>query len=404
MWRLSHQSKDPFYRQDAHYTLTSQRRSLRPLSQLLVLCLLSLTFVACASRSSPPSSETVKPKVEGGSELAQVTLKQTNDQGQLLWKLQAEKVTYGEDLSVAHVQGLDGQLYEQGQPVFKITADRGEVKQFGQMISLKGQIVATELQSDLVFKGPRLEWQADLGLLQATSGWRVTHPQLQLWAQRLQASSRTQRIRARGKVTAETRPAKFRLKTDQLMWQVDQQFLQAGAGKADSTTPRVEIEQLRDTGKGNQALAGNARMNLKRQIVTLQNPAQIKLSTPPIELTSRQVVWDLERQLISSEQLLEVRHRQQGVKVIANRGQFDQQRQTVQFNGQVEATGLRDRSRLKTEQLVWQLLTQRINARGKVRYTQSSPALTLQGPKAVGKIQEQMIQISGGNVVTEIIP
>lgn len=370
----------------------------------LVFLLLSLAFGACAGRPPSPTSETVKQKVEGGSELARVTLKQTNEQGQLLWKLQAAKVAYGEDLSIARVQSLDGQLYEEGQPVFKVTADRGEVKQSGQTVSLQGKIVATDLQSNLVFKGPRLEWQADLGLLQATSGWRVTHPQLQLWAQWLQASSRNKRVRARGKVIAETRPAKFRLKTDQLMWQVDQQFLQAGAGKANSTTPRVEIEQLRGVGKGGKALAGSARMNLKRQIVTLQNPAQIKLATPAVELTSRQVVWDLRRQLISSEQLLEVHHRQQGVKVIANRGQFDQQHQMIQFNGQVEATGLESQSRLRTEQLVWQLLNQKISAQGNVRYTQSSPALILQGPKAVGKIREKMIQVSGGDVVTEIIP
>ncbi len=370
----------------------------------MAFTLVSLSLVSCAGRKSSPNSKTSRQEVEGGSKLAQVTLKQTDDQGKLLWKLQANKVNYGEDLSVARVQGLEGQLYEQGQPAFKITADQGEVKQSGQTISLKGQIVATALQDNLVFKGPRLEWQADLGLLQAKSGIRITHPQLQLWTQQLQASSKTQRILARGKVVAETRPAKFRLKTNQLVWQVKQQFLQAGKGKADSTTPTVEIEQLRKSGNGSRALAGSARFNLKRQIVTLQNPAQVTLSTPPIELTSKQVVWDLRRQLVSSEQLLKVHHRQQGVKIIANQGQFDQQQQVIRFNGQVEATGLQDQSRLNTAQLIWQLTNQRIEAQGQVRYIQNSPALSLQGPKAVGKIQEQMIQISGGNVVTEIIP
>jgi LPS export ABC transporter protein LptC len=393
--------EDSLRLQELFYGLIGLSQKLRPSGKLFLLSFLSLTLASCANRSP---SETVKPKIEGGSKLAQVTLKQTNDQGQLLWKLQAEKVSYGEDLSIARVQGLDGQLYEQGKPVFKITADQGEVKQSGQTVSLKGQIVATELQSNLVFKGPRLDWQSNLGLLQAKSGLRVTHPQLQLWTQWLQASSRTKRIQAKGKVVAETRPGTFRLKTDQLVWQVDRQFLQAGMSETNSTTPKVEIEQLRDSGKGSRALAGSARLNLKHQIVTLQNPAQVQLSTPPVELTSKQVIWDLKRQLVSSEQLLEVRHRQQGIKIIADRGQFDQQRQVIQFNGQVEATGLRDQSRLNTEQLMWQLLTQRIDARGKVRYIQSSPAFILQGPKAVGKIQEEMIQISGGNVVTEIIP
>lgn len=367
----------------------------------IVFLLLLLGLSSC-SRRSPSNLET--PEVEGGSKFSNVTLKQTNDEGQLLWKLVAKKVTYGEDLSIAQVEGLNGQFYERGKPAFRITADRGEVKQSGKVVSLKGQIIATDLRTQLVFKGPQVQWQPELGLLQARSGLNVIHPQLQLWAQRLQASSRTQRVRVQGQVVLETRPARFRLKTDQLIWQLDQQFLTAGAAKTASTTPRVEIEQLQGAGKGGKATAGSARLNLKGQIFTLQNPAQIKLTTPPIELTSQQVVWDIKRQIVSTKELLEVRHRQQGVKVLANRGAFDQGRQIIQFNGQVQATGLRGQSRLNTEQLIWQLVTQRIDAQGDVRYVQSDPNFRLQGPRAVGKIQEQTIQISGGNVVTEIVP
>ncbi len=364
--------------------------------------LLSSTLVACGN--STPANKPPKQKVEGKSTLANVTLKQANEQGQLLWKLKAQEVTYSEDASIALVEGLEGQLYEQGKPAFKISADRGEVKQSGQTVSLKGQIIATELQNKIVFKGSRLEWQSELGLLQSKSGLRVTHPQIQLWAQSLQASSRTQKVRAQGKVVIETRPPKFRLKTDQVVWQVDQKFLKAGTDETASTLPKVEIEQIRGAGKGSRALAGSARLNLSRQIFTLQNPAQIKISAPPLGVTSRQIVWDIQRQIMSSQKLLEVRHRQQGVKVVANQGAFDQGRQIVQFKGQVQATGLKNSSRLNTDELIWQLLTQRIDARGKVRYFQSSPAFKLQGPRAVGKIQEQTIQISGGNVVTEIIP
>ncbi|MGB7417062.1 MAG: LPS export ABC transporter periplasmic protein LptC [Thermosynechococcaceae cyanobacterium] len=365
--------------------------------------LLLLSLVACGRRSPSPS-EAPQTKVEGGSKFSKVTLKQTNEKGQLLWKLEAQKVTYGEDISIAQVQGLQGQLYENGQPAFEITAEKGEIKQSGQVISLKGQIVATELKNKLVFKSAQLQWQPELGLLQARSGITVTHPSLQMWAQRLQASSRTQQVRAQGKVVLETRPTQFRLKTDQLVWQIDQQFLTAGAGKTNATTPRVEIEQLQGSSKGSRAFAGSVRLNLKGQIATLQNPAQIKISSPPIELTSQQLVWDIKRQVVSSKALLEVRDQQQGIKVIANRGIFNQGRQIVQFNGQVQATGLRNGSRLNTDQLIWQLATQRIDAQGDVRYIQSDPPFRLQGPRAVGKIQAQTIQISGGNVVTEIIP
>jgi hypothetical protein len=39
-----------------------------------------------------------------------------------------------------------------------------------------------------------------------------------------------------------------------------------------------------------------------------------------------------------------------------------------------------------------------------VNYVQASPAFTLRGPRAVGKLEDQTLRISGGDVVTEILP
>jgi hypothetical protein len=39
-----------------------------------------------------------------------------------------------------------------------------------------------------------------------------------------------------------------------------------------------------------------------------------------------------------------------------------------------------------------------------VNYVQENPAFTLRGPRAVGTIEEQTLRISGGDVVTEIVP
>jgi lipopolysaccharide assembly outer membrane protein LptD (OstA) len=76
----------------------------------------------------------------------------------------------------------------------------------------------------------------------------------------------------------------------------------------------------------------------------------------------------------------------------------------VDLQGKVEVKGLRNKAQLTAEQLLWNTSTQRIEANGNVNYVQASPNLTLRGAKAVGKITDQTLRMSGGDVVTEIIP
>ena len=45
-----------------------------------------------------------------------------------------------------------------------------------------------------------------------------------------------------------------------------------------------------------------------------------------------------------------------------------------------------------------------MEANGDVVYRQVDPPASFSGQKAVGKLQEQNIEVSGGNVVTEIVP
>lgn len=377
---------------------------------LIGRCLASGLF-ALAVQACQPQAQTVDPatqtKVEGGAKLSDVTLKQANEQGQLLWKLQAKTVTYGEDLSVAQVKGLQGQLYSKGKAIYKISAAAGTVEQSGQLVILKGQTVTRDLRNRLVLKAPLLQWQGEPGILQAQAGFVLTHPQVKLQGQWLQAINLTRQVNARGKVVAETQPSRFRLTADQVQWQVDQQLITAGANDTKTATPKVTIEQLKPPKYqqgSNRAYGGSVRFNLKSQIATLQNPAQVTLQQPLVDVTSRRLVWDLQRQRVNSDQLIEVKHRQEGVSVVADRGVYDQRQQLVQFKGKVEAQARRNQSRLTANTLRWQLQKQRIDAQGNVRYRQGTPPLEVKGPKAVGKIQEQMIQISGGNVVTEILP
>jgi LPS export ABC transporter protein LptC len=121
-------------------------------------------------------------------------------------------------------------------------------------------------------------------------------------------------------------------------------------------------------------------------------------------LTSRVLTWDTRSQKLTASELVQIQDPRNQLSILANRGTLERARNLVDLQGNVEVKGLRNNARLHSEQLLWNTSTQRIEATGNVSYEQASPNLTLHGPKAVGKIADQTLRMSGGDVVTEIIP
>jgi lipopolysaccharide export system protein LptA len=82
---------------------------------------------------------------------------------------------------------------------------------------------------------------------------------------------------------------------------------------------------------------------------------------------------------------------------------MDLQKEIVYLTGDVYAVGQR-RQQLNSKTLTWYVPTQLVEAQGDVFYRQVEPPISFTGQKAVGKLQNQSIVVSGGRVVTNIIP
>ena len=343
--------------------------------------------------------------VEGGVKFSKVVLAQANAKGKLLWKFQAQGVTYGEGQQLARAKTLKGQLFEAGQLLFDLTAEQGTIRQMKQQVRLQGDIRVTDRRRSVVFRGQEALWNGETGQLSIQKGLTVTYPKGQLWGDELQASKQGREVRIKKNVTLETRAEqsgehRVRLRANQVLWRVDQQTLVAGT-QDDSTKPSVEVEQLK-TSQKTTALAGEAQANLQSGLITLLSPARIQVGT--LALTSRTLVWDTRAQKLTANELLEIADPVRQISILASRGTLEQGRNQVDLTGNVEVKGLRNQAALTSELLLWDTQTQRIEASGNVSYTQASPALTLRGPKAVGKMTDQTLRVSGGDVVTEIIP
>ncbi len=372
---------------------------------------LALYFViaqlsACSWRApTSRQSSQVKP-VEGGVAFSKVVLAQADAKGKLLWKFQAQGVSYSEGQQVANAKTLKGQLFEAGRPIFDIAAEGGTVRQTNQQVRLQGNIRVVDRQRKVLFRGKEAQWNAQSGQLLVQNGLTVSHPKLLVWGNELQATKQGREVRVTGNVIMETRATqgqegrRVRLKTNQAVWKVDDQTFQTGSAGA-TNQPSVSIEQMGASEKS-VALAGTAQANLASGLLTLLSPVQLQLGA--MTLTSRALTWDTRSQKLTASELVQIQDPHNQLSILANRGTLERARNLVDLQGNVEVKGLRNNAQLHSEQLLWNTSTQRIEANGNVNYEQTSPNLTLRGPRAVGKIADQTLRMSGGDVVTEIIP
>jgi len=369
------------------------------------IVLVALTIGACSSPGVTPVEET-SPAQSQDTPLAfrNGILQQTDAQGQMLWRIKVGQAAYQPNQKTVQVQDLEGELFQDGRPVFHIQAKQGEIHQESQRIALKGKIVAWDIQDKGVLQGHEMEWRPQDDLLILRRSLRITYPQLQIAAKEAYASSRVRQVKAQGQVVAVTHQPKLRLRAEQMTWQVAQQQIAVASNPQNSTFQGIRIERLTGQASFDQAMAGQAEVNLKAQSMTLHRNARLSLLDPPLEVASQQLIWNLERQWAISRQPIYVQHRGQKITVTAAQGKLNLAQKRVQFTGSVQTAGTRNRSLLKTDQLTWLIPTQAIEAEGNVVYQQNQPRFELRGPKAFGKFRQQAVLISGGDVVTEIVP
>jgi lipopolysaccharide export system protein LptA len=321
----------------------------------------------------------------------------------LLWQLQAKSGAYQNDQRQGQVQNLVGQLYEQGVPVFRIESPIAQVQQQGNQLLIRGKTKVIDLRSKGLLTANEFLWRPETSTLIARQTPKLTYPVVQVIAAEMQANSRLKEVLALGKVVA-TSPVGVRLRTEQLLWQIEQQ--QFIAGKPGSG---VTLEQLLGTGKGSQASGETLTFNVKTQTVQLQTDVAIRLTQPQLNISGQQFSWQIPARQISSSQPVLVRSPATAVRVSGNRGTFNLATEQVNFQGNVRAIGEKQESLLTTDQLTWQIPAQRLEAVGNVFYQQKTPRLTVRGGRAVGLIQTQQVAIvgsggGGGQVTTEIIP
>lgn len=361
--------------------------------------------------------------IEAELKLQTVTLEQPDENGNLLWRLKAQSVTYSPDNQRAELTGLEGEFFQAGETIYTVTADEGEVLQNGETLFLRGNLVAKSPEDELTLEGEKLKWQPKQDLLvmgnfederlaeeappsssQALDRAPVTgfNPQIEAAAQVATVSSKENRVNLTGEVVAKSKEAPWMtFASDQLTWLTQQELIK--------TSEPLKVEQYagKDYKTVTDRLVGNAgEVQLAENIVTVNDGVQLDSLTQPLIVRSEQAIWDLAAQTVALNQPVNLEQPERKITASASRANLDLAKEVVYLIGNVRASGEKNDARLAADRVTWQTTTQAVEAEGNVSYQQAAnPEVTMTGPRAVGNFEEGTLAVTGGEsgeVVTEI--
>lgn len=371
------------------------------LKSLMVILVVTVGLVAgCrpqANRGAEKLAEDSSAAQDLDTNLAfnNITLEEADDQGKTMWKVKAAQATYTPDQQVAKMKSPTGQLYQEGKPIYRVQANEGEIRQQEDRILLKGEVIVTDTESGAVLRSDQLEWQPKKDVLTLRGNLRGSHPKIKISANQGKLFNKQRRAELTGKVNAVTTDPKLQMQTEHVIWQIKDE-------KVIADRP-VKVQRLQNNQATDQGTANQAEVDLVKKIAYLRQNAQLTILEPPLQVSGNSLIWDVNKRTLLADQPVTVVQRQQQITITANRGRMELQPKVAYFNGNVKAVS-QNKSELTSDDLTWKVASQEVTAQGNVVYVQPDPPATLRGAKAVGKLQNRTVVVTGNRVVTEIVP
>lgn len=369
---------------------------------LLVVMVMSLRACRQGEGNLGGLSPEEEKRIRAGLTLRDVVLEQPDDNGQLLWRVSAEEVSYTPNQRTANIVRPRGELYQDGELIYRVSAESGEILDNGKRILLTGNIVATGVKNQAVLRGEEMEWQPELALMTVRNTITGTHPQLRANAQEARIYDRENRMELDGEVVANTvvedptTEPWVKLQADLLEWNWEAETV--------ASEQPLKVERLRDNRVIEVVTGATGSVNLAENRATLVDDVRVLLIETPLEIRSDRAVWAYQEERIDVESPLSLDHAEQNITLTAQQGNLDLRSQQAFLTREVVAVGRRNNSRLAADRLTWNLQAQTLLAEGNVNYRQGDPPVTVRSPRALGRIEAETILLDGGRVVTEIVP
>jgi LPS export ABC transporter protein LptC len=338
--------------------------------------------------TSPPADST-------GEDLrfTDISLEQVSPEGEKIWTLEAEKVTYENDKQLAALDKPSGLLFRSGKATYRVSGDRGTVNETASELSLEGNVVLELLTTEGKVDGEKLTWKPNEALFILEGNIKGHYGTLRFTGQRAEFQERDQQLALSEGVTADLSTDRIRLRTGALTWTMPQNLVQGSVPIVVEHYAQENPDQILDRASGD-----GIQVDLKQRQLRLSPNAVVNIGPDRLEIRSQSLLWDRITEVISSDSNVTIAGAD-GSKIRGNSGQYNLNSQIATVLGSIEAQHQNPLGNLWADRVQWQVNTNQVEATGAVRYEQPSTGFTMQGTQAIGNLGSQEIQVTGAQQV-----
>ena len=356
---------------------------------LLFLCFLLISCQSNNKSIKDDNNSSFERQIEQGLILFKSTLEQSNNQGEILWRLQTEKVTYSPDKKTAKLEKLTANLFEDDILILQISADQGELRNDGQEIHLKENIIAFDPRNKAELRGEKVVWFPERHTMIVTGKniIEANHAQLAVRAKKAKYNTQNQLLEIEQDIIATTNKPSLQLKTQHLYWQIDKDKV-IGNQKLDVV--RYEDEVITD-----RLTTDKIEVDLNKNTATLTGNIEYQSVKPLLQVAASKIIWFYQSREIESPQAITLVEQEEKTTITANQGKFNLKTNQVNLQGKIYGKNSQNQSQIYADNLNWNLDNQEINARGNVYYQQSEPDLKVRGKTAKGNLVTKKITVQG---------
>lgn len=350
-------------------------------------------FQKTVNTPTPVPTATVKNELT----LSDITLEQSNEKGQILWKIKSQRATYKKDQKSVLVENPFGELFQDGKLVYTIKAPKGEIFQDGKKVTLKGQIIATDVINKVTLQGQELEWQPEADVLIVRKNLIATHEKFQATGQEAIVFSKKKLAELKGPMIVKMQQPIIEIKSQDISWQIDKGFF--------ISKKPTQIDQFQEQKIIASGFADETEFNYNTKLAILKKNVQLVLDKPNVQVSSQIINWNVEQKSITTPVPVSVWEKQENIFLSGNQGSGDFVKNSFSLVGNVIGIGQQRQSQINCNTLFWQFKDQSFIANGNVVYQQAEPPMKVSAPTATGELKNANVTFRGNNsssVVMEI--
>lgn len=329
------------------------------------------------------------------SEIIDATLREFDNQGNLLWEIQAKRGEYRQDRRIADIVDVNGKFFDAGKLVLEARGKTGIINQTTQEISIEGQVKGKVLKEEIDIICDNLEWSSPKDLIQATGNITFSQPKdgITVKGEKLEGKVSQNTYTLKRKVVVTTTKPAIEINSEAITWNVESQ-------KIISEAP-ITARQAKEN---RQLTADRGTWDTKNQIVELLGKVQGQDNAMDVTVTTDKLLWNLLEQKVTLPDSFVVASASRGLRITAQTGIALFTDQRINLLGEVQAELQTDQATVSADRVNWEIPSQTVTADGGVRYNRRANNLRVQGDQAVANLELQTVQVTGANVISEFTP